>query len=538
MKKATAIAAMLAMALSLTACGGSGDTSLIGKLAGQGADTKNSSSAKINTEITQNDKKMNDTAVDKGNIEIVTTAKTEKIAVTETTMQNKGNFLKENKALKFDGGIVSYAEYKYYVTDDYGNATEYVSFSANITFDNYPDSEKTVNDILNDIGNPPSDEVLAASKAPESTDMIKRVSYTHLASVCIENNLLFISANYLNENKDQEDFSVTSEATYVFDIRTGSQLEIEQCFKNFDDLEEIIYLYAPRLIWGYIDFDDYEWYYDGKKFTFKFEMYGKYDGIADIPADVIRPYFAYGNETTANIPSKPSPLSDFEYDDSYEAYCYIEKYIGNDSVVVIPDEISGLPIEISSWAFSYCKADTVEIPNGISWVSPLAFENSSCNVIYNGKTYSPNQYPEFYDAANTANAKTAAGYDFKYIEYDGYISLIKYTGNDTTVVVPSEINGMPVEWINSAFAYTNVKEVIIPEGVIGLGDCTFTCCYNLESVVLPNTVSMITGQTFYNCPKLTNINVPYNDMLMICDDAFEGCPGLAGYDFPDYIMWF
>ncbi|MCM1479916.1 MAG: leucine-rich repeat protein [Muribaculaceae bacterium] len=264
------------------------------------------------------------------------------------------------------------------------------------------------------------------------------------------------------------------------------------------------------------------------------------ENVKEIGKDAFKgcPYSNTENETAANITSEPSTLSDFEYyDDGYERY-YIEKYIGNDSVIVIPDKINGFHAgNINAWAFASCGATSVIIPDSVTFISPLAFENSTCDITYKGKTYSPDQYSELCDAANNAGTQTAAGYDFKFTEYDTTIVLNKYIGSDTTVIVPSEINGKPVTNLADAFAYSNVKKVIIPEGISVLSNGTFACCYNLESVTLPDSVNSIIGQVFYNCPKLSEINIPDHYMLMISEDSFEKCPGLADYDFSDYIMW-
>lgn len=172
-------------------------------------------------------------------------------------------------------------------------------------------------------------------------------------------------------------------------------------------------------------------------------------------------------------------------------------------------------------------------------ISPLTFEDSSCDVIYRGKTYLSNQYNDLCDAVNNAETQTAVGYDFKYTEYDGEITLNKYIGNDTTVIIPNKINGKPVTCIADAFAYTNVKEVIIPEGVCILRNGTFACCYYLESITLPSTMYAIMGQVFYNCSNLTNIDIP-NDLemyLSISTDSIIGCSGLANFDFPNKFSW-
>lgn len=296
MKKITALTIAIAISLSLTACGGVSDKSVIGRLIGQNSDTNKSTSVKSETEITTNDKKENDVS----STETFTTAKIEKDFITETskseTSVQNAEYTEEKKTFKFDGGKIECVEYKYYGNyDDSDDVIEYINVSAKVKLDNYPDSEKAINDVLsNNIFHDPTKEELMASKAPQSADMIIIFSYSHLISVCLENHLLFISTNYANKNRDYEDCAFTLESTYVFDIRTGSQLEIEQCFKNFDEIEELVYIYSPMLIMGYIDMNNYKWYYDGKNFTFKFDAYGEdtYDETVSIPADDIRPYFA------------------------------------------------------------------------------------------------------------------------------------------------------------------------------------------------------------------------------------------------------
>lgn len=302
MKKITAFVAALAIALSLTACGDSSNTSLIGKLIGQSTDTNNSSSGESKTEITKSDKNTNNVIDDIGSTETFTTAKTEKITVTETAMQNVGDFSMEKKSFKFNGGNIDCVEYKYYGNYDYyDDVIEYINVSAKIKLDNYPNSENAINDVLNNyIFHEPTEEELIASKTPTNVNMIKTFSHSHLNSVCIENNLLFVSTYYSLEDKNYEDISVATGTTYVFDIKTGNQLEIEQCFKDFDEIEDLVYAYSPILIMAYIDLDNYEWYYDGKNFTFKFDPFGRYtyDESVNIPADDIRPYFVSGSVST------------------------------------------------------------------------------------------------------------------------------------------------------------------------------------------------------------------------------------------------
>lgn len=483
------------------------------------------------------------------------TSETTEVEVTEFGLKN---VVEDRKSFHFDGGYIECVEYKYYVLNDYESTTEQINFSVQIKLDDYPDSEKAINDALNEIGNAPTAEVLMASKAPQDIDMGIVLDYHQINSAFTENGLLFVNTYYFWNDGSTGMYSVYSQiTTYIFDIRTGKQLKIEQCFKDFNRVKQLAIEYADSYIKENIDYDEPymdilnntswygndEWEYDGKTFTIHFGWYQVGDIPIEIPADVIRPYFAYGGEYVINIPSEPSPLSDFEYgySSAYETSFWMINYNGNDNIIVIPDEIDNLPVvEIAPWAFASCRAKTVIIPDSVTLMSPLTFENSSCDVIYKGKTYLPNQYNDLCDAVNNAETKTAVGYDFKYTEYDREITLNKYIGNDTTIIIPNKINGKPVTCIADAFAYTNVKEVIIPEGVCVLMNGTFACCYNLESITLPSTIYAITGQVFYNCSNLTNIDIPSNlEMDMsISTDSIVGCSGLANFDFPNNISWY
>lgn len=324
MKKITALVAALAIALSLTACGDSSNTSLIGKLIGQGANTNNSSSEKSKTKI---DKNTNDVIGDMGSTETFTTAKTEKITVTETSKtetsaQNAGYVSEEKKSFKFDGGSIECVEYKYYVLDEYESVTEYINFSARIKLNDYPDSEKVINNALAEIGNMPSEEVLMASKAPDSMDYGMMLEHNQILSIYVENNLLFFTTNYLWDGGGWSSSSVIGYyVPYIFDLKTGKQLEVEQLFNDFNKVKQLVVDYADKYVKENIPYEDYsqepyyeklinnEWYngswiYDGENFTvlyfYLFPEFMYKTIYVDIPADVIRPYFVSESGNAGN----------------------------------------------------------------------------------------------------------------------------------------------------------------------------------------------------------------------------------------------
>lgn len=109
--------------------------------------------------------------------------------------------------------------------------------------------------------------------------------------------------------------------------------------------------------------------------------------------------------------------------------------------------------------------------------------------------------------------ETAAA-DFLYDVYPGFVTIKKYIGNDKSVIVPSEIEGKPVERITPAFlSEANVSELTFLEGIKDIPH--LTGCNSLKIINLPST-TLKTG-TFQFYPALTEINIAENDRFKTVD---------------------
>lgn len=94
--------------------------------------------------------------------------------------------------------------------------------------------------------------------------------------------------------------------------------------------------------------------------------------------------------------------------------------------------------------------------------------------------------------------------EFTYRVVEGKAHITGYTGSNTTVHIPSELEGYTVVALDdSAFQNSEVKAVVLPATVTTVGWFAFSGCFELELVTLPASVSKINYGAFDNCPNLT-----------------------------------
>lgn len=97
--------------------------------------------------------------------------------------------------------------------------------------------------------------------------------------------------------------------------------------------------------------------------------------------------------------------------------------------------------------------------------------------------------------------------------YDSYdddtIRITDYQGNETNIVIPSEIDGYDVYEIgDNAFRNKDIESVIISEGIIRIGSNAFYNCDDLKSVDIPESVEEIglgANNAFVDCDILEEI---------------------------------
>ena len=84
----------------------------------------------------------------------------------------------------------------------------------------------------------------------------------------------------------------------------------------------------------------------------------------------------------------------------------------------------------------------------------------------------------------------------------------------------------------SAFDNLLIQEVILPEGVVMIGEGAFWDCVSLRHVELPDSLMIIGDRAFCNCRELTDVALPPN-LYAIGPSAFVDCWKLTSIDIPE-----
>lgn len=99
---------------------------------------------------------------------------------------------------------------------------------------------------------------------------------------------------------------------------------------------------------------------------------------------------------------------------------------------------------------------------------------------------------------------TSSEKDFRYTINDEKVTIDRYLGTRTNVVIPDMIEGYPVTEIGMvAFTARNLDGSI---GGSAFNDYSFTYCANIVSVTIPHSVTSIGNEAFDGCISLKSIN--------------------------------
>ena len=118
--------------------------------------------------------------------------------------------------------------------------------------------------------------------------------------------------------------------------------------------------------------------------------------------------------------------------------------------------------------------------------------------------------------------------DFETAASGAGVTITKYRGKDSSVLIPASLGGRSVTSIgkrafnNGFLENSSLTSVTIPGSVTSIGEEAFALCTSLTSVTIPAGVTSIGEGAFSFCESLTSVTIPAG-VTSIGKNAFAGC---------------
>lgn len=176
------------------------------------------------------------------------------------------------------------------------------------------------------------------------------------------------------------------------------------------------------------------------------------------------------------------------------------------TTVILPNTVRG----IQSYAFKDClNLERVYIPESVTVIdSSFAFDDANPNVtIVCAKGSKAEEFAReqgFNIEYPTTEEEEMRNFAYS-VNPNGTLSVTGYVGKRIDIAIPASIDGAHVTAVSpAAFAgASNLKSVILPDGLTAIGEYAFLGSKSLESILIPESVSEI-GEAFaFYCPNLT-----------------------------------
>ena len=219
--------------------------------------------------------------------------------------------------------------------------------------------------------------------------------------------------------------------------------------------------------------------------------------------------FAVAVPITASAAESQESVSatygDFEYTLADDYTCTITGYNGSASNITIPSTIYGYKVsKVGDWAFSKnLNLKNITLPNSITCIGWAAFHH--CTKLEHINI--PNSITYIGNGAFEHCAKLEHITIPNSVTYIGDCAFYGCTSLDN-IVIPGGAE-LSAQTTGSTFAEcTNLKSVVIENGVTTIVQAIFENCVNLENVTIPNTVTEIYPLAFIGCTKLKSITIP------------------------------
>lgn len=126
--------------------------------------------------------------------------------------------------------------------------------------------------------------------------------------------------------------------------------------------------------------------------------------------------------------------------------------------------------------------------------------------------------------------------DFSYEFKDGEVTITGYIGTDREIVIPDTIEDRPVTVIGEkAFQGYDMTSIIIPNTITIIQKRAFDDCKRLEKIDIPDSVTEISYWAFCGCENLKEVNLG-SGVKSIEQGAFVSCDSLKSIHIPENVV--
>ena len=178
------------------------------------------------------------------------------------------------------------------------------------------------------------------------------------------------------------------------------------------------------------------------------------------------------------------------------------------SKIVIPSSVTS----IGEWAFSNCGSlSTIVIPSSVTSIGDRAF--SSCTSL---------KYISIPKSVIGLNGNPFA-------DWNGKLQCLSPNFiNEDDILFNKDKNKI------ISFRNQNIESYVIPSSVTSIGDWAFSGCSSLSKIVIPSSVTSIDYGAFSDCSSLSKIVIP-SSVTSIGEMAFMDCDSLSEIVIPSSV---
>ena len=188
---------------------------------------------------------------------------------------------------------------------------------------------------------------------------------------------------------------------------------------------------------------------------------------------------------------------------------------------------------IGDCAFSACSSlSKIKIPNSVTNIGDWAFwgcKLTSINIPSSVVNMNGNPFCGW--NGDLHNESKAFVYEHQVLFNKDKTTLIAYRSKDTNYIIPDSVTNIGNDAFYNCEPLTSIN---IPDGVTNIGDEAFWWCGSLTSINIPDGVTNIGSYAFDGCNSLASINIP-NNMTNIEVGAFLGCESLTSIIIPNSV---